>query len=417
MRRSVMALVMAGGRGTRLGPLTKDRAKPAVPFGGRYRIIDFALSNLINSNIFSVYVLTQFKCQSLLDHLNNAWNFGSALPSHFVKAVPAQMRRGAHWYAGTADSIFQNVHIIREGNPDLVAVLAGDHIYRMDINQWIQFHFQVGADVSVSCIPMDVQSAAGLFGIFEVDSNWRVLGFEEKPLAPKEIPGRPGVCLVSMGNYLFEPQSLIDELELDHQIHAEHDFGKTIMPELIDRRELFVYNYATNIVQGSSESERGYWRDVGTIDSYYQANMDLKSITPVFNLYNQKWPIRTSSHNSPPAKFVHDSKGRTGRAINSIVSEGTIVSGSVVSDSVLGRDIHVHSFCEIKDTIIFNEVTIGRGAKIRRAIIDKYVTIAPGDRIGYDREKDAERFYVTPSGIVIIAKQAKIAAKYSQAYI
>jgi len=408
MRKGVLAFVMAGGKGIRLGPMTNERAKPAVPFGGKYRIIDFALSNLVNSGITSIFVLTQFKCQSLIEHLSRAWQFGTGLPEFFVKAVPAQMRRGESWYNGTADAIFQNVHLIREREPDILAVFAGDHIYRMDIGQMIQFHVNTGAEITISAVPMPIETSRGNFGILEIDENQRAISFEEKPASPKEMPGQPGKCLVSMGNYLFERKALLDEIERDHVSHAIHDFGKSILPELINRRKVYVYNFLDNKIPGVTDTpEHGYWRDIGTIEAYYEANMDLKSVKPVFNLYNRHWPVRTSPHDGPPAKFVHDSEGRTGRGINSIISEGCIVSGALVRDSVIGRNVRANSYGEVVESVIFDGVEIGRGAKVHRAIIDKYAVIEPGDRVGFDLEADAKRFYVSPSGLVVIARQQK----------
>jgi len=403
MRKRVLAFIMAGGRGTRLGPLTRHRAKPAVPFGGKFRIIDFVLSNFINSGIYSIFVLTQFKSQSLVEHIRNAWSFGSVLTDHFVSVVPAQMRVGENWYKGTADAIYQNLNLIWERNLDSVAVFGGDHIYRMDITQMVQYHDGKDADATVSALPVPV-SQAGRFGILEVDENLKIMGFEEKPQNPKTMPNQPDMVLASMGNYIFKPSSLESALKIDSDMTSAHDFGRDILPMMQKNMNVYAYDFRTNEVPGVGPREKGYWRDVGDIDSYYQANMDLKDFEPVFNLYNQQWPIRTSAHSEPPAKFIHSAQGRTGHAINSIVSEGCIISGSTVMDSVLGRNVRVHSFSEISDSIILDSVTIGRGCTIRRAIIDKYVTIPPNTKIGLELETDRRNYHVTDSGIVVIAR-------------
>jgi len=406
MRKKILAFIMAGGKGTRLGPLTRDRAKPAVPFGGKYRIIDFVLSNFINSGIYSIYVLTQFKSQSLTEHIRNAWTFSSILGDQFVTAIPAQMRTGESWYKGTADAIYQNFHVIRERDPEIVAVFGGDHIYRMDITQMVHFHGERNADATISAIPFHI-SQARKFGIIEVDENWQVIGFQEKPANPKPIPGRQDMALVSMGNYLFNPGPLENALQADAGLKSTHDFGHDILPRIYKGMKVYAYDFGNNVVPGVEPKERGYWRDVGDIDSYYHANMDLKDFEPVFNLYNRKWPIRTSEHSDPPAKFIHSAMGRTGHALNSIVGEGCIISGSTIRDSVLGRNVHVHSFSEISDSIIFDSVTIGRGCRIHRCIIDKYVTIAPNTSIGLNREEDRRKYFVTESGIVVIGRSPK----------
>jgi glucose-1-phosphate adenylyltransferase len=406
MRKRILAFIMAGGKGTRLEPLTRDRAKPAVPFGGRYRIIDFVLSNFVNSGVHSIYVLTQFKSQSLTEHIQNAWTFSSILGDQFVTVVPAQMRRGESWYKGTADAIYQNFHVISERNPDIVAVFGGDHIYRMDITQMVQYHSEKNADATISAIPFPIEEGHK-FGILEVDEDWRVVGFQEKPAQAKPIPGQPDKALVSMGNYLFNAGALEKALTADADKETSHDFGHDILPRIYRSMKVYAYDFRTNVVPGVELKERGYWRDVGDLDSYYYANMDLKDFEPVFNLYNREWPIRTSVHSDPPAKFVHTSEGRTGHALNSIVSEGCIISGSTVRDCVLGRNVHIHSFSEVTESILMDQVTIGRGCRIRRCIMDKYVTIEPGTSIGIDREADRKKYHVTDSGIVVIARSPK----------
>jgi glucose-1-phosphate adenylyltransferase len=402
-----LALVMAGGQGTRLHPLTRDRAKPAVPFGGKYRIIDFVLSNLVNSGIYSIYVLVQWRSQSLIEHLKDGWQFGGMLPDHFVIPVPAQMRMGETWYQGTADAIFQNLNLIDDTKPDLVAVFGADHIYRMDIQQMIEFHLERKAAVSVATLPVPVEEG-NQFGILDVDSGLRVAGFDEKPSAPRAMPGAPGMCLASMGNYLFNPDVLREALIEDSIKDASHhDFGRDLLPSLIPRVPVYAYNFMTNTIRGDSEVNLSYWRDVGTIDAYYEANMDLRDARPHLNLYNPYWPLRTAYYDQPPAKFVFDEGGRRGTAAHSVVSEGCIVSGGSVRNSVLGRSVFIHSYSAVEDSVVMDYVEIGRHARVRRAIIDKYVYVPEGEEIGYDLERDRQRFFVTESGLVVIPKGPK----------
>jgi glucose-1-phosphate adenylyltransferase len=402
-----LALVMAGGQGTRLHPLTRDRAKPAVPFGGKYRIIDFVLSNLINSGIYAIYVLVQWRSQSLIEHLKDGWQFGGMLPDHFVIPVPAQMRMGETWYQGTADAIFQNLNLIDDTKPDLVAVFGADHIYRMDIQQMIEFHMDRKAAVTVATLPVPVEEA-DQFGIIEVDSGLRVAGFEEKPKNANPMPGAPGRALASMGNYLFNPEVLREALIEDSiKENSHHDFGRDVIPGLIDRVPIYAYNFMTNRIRGDSEVNLSYWRDVGTLDTYYEANMDLRDALPHLNLYNPYWPLRTAYYDQPPAKFVFDENGRRGLALHSVISEGCIVSGGAIRNSVLGRSVLVHSYSQVEDSVIMDYAEIGRHAKIRRAIIDKNVYVPEGEEIGYDLERDRQRFFVTDSGLVVIPKGPK----------
>jgi glucose-1-phosphate adenylyltransferase len=403
-----LALVMAGGQGTRLHPLTRDRAKPAVPFGGKYRIIDFVLSSLVNSGIYAIYILVQWRSQSLIEHLKDGWQFGGMLPDHFVIPVPAQMRLGETWYQGTADAIFQNLNLMSDFQPDLVAVFGADHIYRMDIQQMISFHLDRKATVSVATLPVPVEEA-GQFGVLEVDSGLRVVGFQEKPQrAPSPLPGAPGKCLASMGNYLFHPevlrQALIDDSTSGG---SRHDFGHDLIPSLIDRVPVYAYNFMTNRIRGDSEVNLSYWRDVGTLDAYFEANMDLRDAQPHLDLYNPHWPLRTAYYNQPPAKFVFDENGRRGQALHSVISEGCIVSGGTVRNSVLGREVFIHSYSHVEDSVVMDYAEIGRHARIRRAIIDKYVYVPDGEEIGYDLERDRQRFFVTDSGLVVIPKGPK----------
>jgi glucose-1-phosphate adenylyltransferase len=399
---------MAGGQGTRLHPLTRDRAKPAVPFGGKYRIIDFVLSSLVNSGIYAIYILVQWRSQSLIEHLKDGWQFGGMLPDHFVIPVPAQMRLGETWYQGTADAIFQNLNLMSDFQPDLVAVFGADHIYRMDIQQMISFHLDRKAAVSVATLPVPVEEA-GQFGVLEVDSGLRVVGFQEKPQrAPSPLPGAPGKCLASMGNYLFHPevlrQALIDDSTSGG---SRHDFGHDLIPSLIDRVPVYAYNFMTNRIRGDSEVNLSYWRDVGTLDAYFEANMDLRDAQPHLDLYNPHWPLRTAYYNQPPAKFVFDENGRRGQALHSVISEGCIVSGGTVRNSVLGREVFIHSYSHVEDSVVMDYAEIGRHARIRRAIIDKYVNVPDGEEIGYDLERDRQRFFVTDSGLVVIPKGPK----------
>ncbi|HUN57470.1 MAG TPA: glucose-1-phosphate adenylyltransferase [Candidatus Binataceae bacterium] len=402
-----LALVMAGGQGTRLYPLTRDRAKPAVPFGGKYRIVDFVLSNLVNSQIYSIYVLVQWRSQSLIEHLKDGWQFGRILHDHFIVPVPAQMRLGESWYQGTADAIFQNLNLMDDFRPDLVAVFGADHIYRMDIAQMIEFHVERKAAITVATLPVPLHES-DQFGVLEVDSGLRVTGFDEKPKTARPMPGSRDQCLASMGNYLFDPTVLRAALIEDSQNHnSHHDFGRDLIPSLIERVPVYAYNFMTNRIRGDSEENFSYWRDVGTVEAYYEANMDLRDARPHLNLYNPFWPLRTAYYNQPPAKFVFNEDSRRGQALHSVISEGCIVSGGSIRNSVLGRSVFVHSYSQIDDSVVMDYSEIGRGARIRRAIIDKNVRIADGEEIGYDLERDRKRFFVTESGIVVIPKSPK----------
>jgi glucose-1-phosphate adenylyltransferase len=398
---------MAGGRGERLYPLTRDRAKPAVPFAGKYRIIDFVLSNLVNSGIYSIYVLTQFKSQSLVEHLQEGWLVSNPFRDYFVTPVAPQMRVGTDWYQGTADAVHQNLYLIQRSRPRSVAIFGADHIYKMNIRQMADFHWRNEADVTVSALPVPIEEASN-FGVIEVDRDFRVLSFEEKPSRPRPILGEPDRVLASMGNYLFETKALVDALEDDAaRAESDHDFGRDIFPRMVKRgARVQAYDFRTNRIPDiQKDEEPSYWRDVGTVKAYYEANIDMGSVAPSLNLYNRNWPIRTVSYSDPPAKFVFDENGRRGLALNSIVAEGTIVSGSVVRNSILGRNVRVHSFCLIEDSVIMNRVEIGRGSRIRRTIIDKNVYIPPGSEIGYDTAKDRERFTVSEGEIVVVPRQ------------
>lgn len=401
----VLAMVMAGGKGTRLFPLTQERAKPAVPFGGKYRIVDFVLSNLVNSGIYSTYVLTQFKAQSLMEHLKDGWRFGTLLRDQFVTIVPAQMRTGEEWYLGTADAIYQNINLIKRFAPDIVLIFGADHVYRMDIRQMIEFHIKNKADVTVSALPVPLEEASQ-FGIIQADKKGRIEGFQEKPKNPIPMPNDPTKALISMGNYIFNTDFLIDVLEEDAREDTEHDFGKSILPGIYKKSRLFVYDFMTNNVPGASEIERGYWRDVGTIKTYWETNMDLRRIDSTFNLYNTRWPIRTASYGAPPAKFCYDKKGKRGSVINSVVSEGCIVTGANLQDSVLGRNVHINSSAGIINSIIMDGVEIGEGCKINMAIIDKNVKIPAGTEIGYNYEEDRKKYFMDKESSIIVIPKA-----------
>lgn len=399
---SVLAIVLAGGKGTRLSPLTKERSKPAVPFGGKYRIVDFVLSSLVNSGIYSIYVLTQFKSQSLLQHLRNAWQFSDLLKDQFIIPVPAQMRKGEAWYEGTSDAIFQNIHLIGLSNPELVVVFGADHVYRMDVSHMLSYHREKGAMGTVAALPIPV-SQAEHFGTMEIDREWRIVDFHEKVSQPPEIPGRPGWALASMGNYVFETGTLVAELRRDAaRPDSDHDFGRNMLPEMVKELPIYAYDFGRNVVPGDLPENRGYWRDVGTIEAYYQANMDLRDVKPTLNLYNYRWPLRTAEYPEGPVKFTFNEEGRRGEALNSIVCEGCIIAGGQVFDSVLGRRVFVDNGAEILESIVMDSVHIGAGAKIRRAIVDKNARIPAGARIGYDVDQDRERYHVTDSGIVVV---------------
>jgi len=405
MKLRVLGVVLAGGKGARLYPLTRERAKPAVPFGGKYRIIDFVLSNLINSGIYSIYVLTQFKSQSLLQHLSDGWQFTNLLKDQFIIPVPAQMRKGETWYEGTTDAIYQNINLLEQADPHLVVVFGADHVYRMDVSQMIHFHEQKRSAGTVAALPVPVAQAAEL-GTMEIAPDWRIIGFREKVPDPPQIPGRPGWTLASMGNYIFDTRVLVQELHDDAaRPESDHDFGRNILPDLIHRFPVYAYDFQSNVIPGEERDNRGYWRDVGTIDSYYDANMDLRAVTPALNLFNRHWPLRTANYPGPPAKFTFNEDGRRGQALDSIVSEACIVSGGMVVNSVLGRRVFVHSYSLVEDCIIMDGCDIGRRARIRRAILDKNVQVPPGAEIGYDPERDRERYHVTESGITVVGGQ------------
>ncbi len=403
MQNRVLAFVLAGGKGTRLYPLTKERAKPAVPFGGRYRIVDFVLSNLINSGIYSIYVLIQFKSQSLLQHLRDGWEANSLLKSHFIIPVPAQMRSaGETWYRGTADAIFQNINLIEQTDPHTVVIFGADHIYRMNIREMIEFHYQKGAAVTVAAIPVDKQYSSE-FGVIETTADGSIIAFHEKRADAPTMPGDPDRVYASMGNYIFSTDVLMKELYADGaREDSSHDFGRDILPGMIGKVPMYAYDFQTNRIPGDPPNMEAYWRDVGTIDAYYEANMDLRAVSPSLNLYNRQWPLRTAGYQDAPAKFTFDDEGRRGQAIDTIVSGGSILSGGFARRSVIGRGVRMHASSHVEDSVIFDGCDIGRRAKIRRAILDKNVRVPEDATIGYDLEKDRQYHYVTDSGIVVV---------------
>ena len=398
----VLGMVLAGGRGERLYPLTRDRAKPAVPFGAIYRIIDFTLSNCIHSEIRRVYALTQYKSTSLHRHIQFGWNILSASLGEFIEAIPAQQRIDEHSYQGTADAIFQNIYTIQQERPDLILILSGDHIYKMDYRKMIDFHVEKKADLTVGAIRMDKRLSRE-FGVIQVNEEGQVIGFEEKPEEPKTIPGDPKGILASMGVYVFPTETLVRRLIEDARSDSTHDFGRDIIPVMIQKDLVFAFDFRKGDRGGT-----GYWRDVGTVDAYFEANMDLISVTPQLNLYDSQWPIFTYQSPYPPAKTVLEEEGRMGTAINSIVSNGCIISGGSVKRSVLSPRVAVHSYAEVQDSILLEGVDIGRRAKVRRTIIDKDVEIPPKMEIGYDLDEDAKRFTVTSSGIVVVPRGMRL---------
>jgi glucose-1-phosphate adenylyltransferase len=403
MQARVLAFVLAGGKGTRLYPLTKERAKPAVPFGGRYRIVDFVLSNLINSGIYSIYVLIQFRSQSLLQHLSEGWGTSGLLKEHFIIPVPAQMRStDEKWFRGTADALYQNINLIEQATPDYVAVFGADHIYRMNIREMLEFHITKGAKATVAAIPVERRFASE-FGVIETASDGRIIAFHEKNPDAPSMPGDPGRVFASMGNYIFSTATLLEELHADAaNPDSIHDFGRNILPSMVGRSELYAYDFQTNRIPGDPSEQQPYWRDVGTIESYYDASMDLRAVSPALNLYNRQWPLRTAGYSDAPAKFIFDEQGRRGQAIDSIVAGGSILSGGMVRGSVIGRHVRVHSGAVVEDSVIFDNCDIGRGARVRRAILDKNVRVPPNATIGFDLEQDRRLYHVTESGIVVV---------------
>jgi len=403
-------MILAGGEGKRLHPLTLDRAKPAVPFGGRYRIIDIVLSNFVNSGLARIKVLTQYKSASLEEHIARVWRLSPIL-DQFIEAIPAQQRTGKQWYRGSADAVFQCQHVIDDEKPDYVAIFGGDHIYKMDVRQMISWHIHEEAEATIACIPVP-RGEARDFGVVEIDDKGRVIAFHEKVENPPGMPGNPDMCLASMGNYVFDTEVLMRELNEDApREDSKHDFGHDILPRMVTAgKKVVVYDFAKNDVPGEDAVGKGYWRDVGTLEAYWQAQMDLIEIQPSFNLYNTRWPIRTGVTHDPPAKFVFrdEAHARVGIATDSLVSHGCIISGGRIHRSVLSVGCRINSFSEVEESVLFERVRIGRHARLRRCIVDKDVEIPPGAEIGFDRERDQARFEVTSGGIIVIPKRAKL---------
>jgi glucose-1-phosphate adenylyltransferase len=404
--RRIFGMVLAGGEGKRLMPLTADRAKPAVPFGGSYRLIDFALSNLINSGVRRIVVLTQYKSHSLDRHISQTWRMSPLLGS-YVASVPAQQRLGKRWFSGSADAILQSMNLLSDETPDYIMVVGADHVYRMDFDQMLDAHIASGKGVTVAAIRQPM-SLAREFGVIEIDEKDPsvIAAFKEKPSDPRGLPDSTDEVLASMGNYVFTAQALIDAIERDGTLEdSSHDMGGDIIPYMVARSDAGVYDFTFNEIPGATNRDKSYWRDVGTIDSYFDAHMDLISVMPVFNLYNTEWPIFTQQINLPPAKFVHDGEGNQGRTTDSIVSLGTVVSGGIVERSVLSPWVKINSHALVTDSILLDGVVIGRNATVRRAILDKSVVVADGASVGIDRQRDIDRgFTVTESGITVVAK-------------
>jgi glucose-1-phosphate adenylyltransferase len=407
MMHKVITYIMAGGKGERLFPLTRDRAKPAVPFGGIYRIIDFTLNNCINSGLRRIYVLTQYKSASLQRHVRLGWNILPSELGQFIEILPAQQRVGETWYLGTADAIYQNIYTIEDENADEVLILAGDHVYKMNYYKMIDSFRETDSDLMVGVVEVSKDKSPHL-GVIEVDTAGRVKGFQEKPRSPKTIPSDPDKIYASMGIYVFKKDILVEELLEDVKSKGStHDFGKDIIPQMLQKgRKVFIYNF-----QDENKREAVYWRDIGTIDAYYEANMDLVQVNPQFNLYDNEWPIRTYQEQFPPVKTVfagEEIAGRVGLVLDSLVSSGSIISGGRVQRAILSPNVRIHSYSQVYDSILMEGVNVGRYAKIKKAIIDKDVDIPQGTVIGYDPKEDKKRFHVTESGIVVVAKGTEI---------
>ncbi|HUO33942.1 MAG TPA: glucose-1-phosphate adenylyltransferase [Candidatus Acidoferrum sp.] len=397
--RKALGVLLAGGQGERLWPLTRDRAKPAVPFGGVYRIIDLTLSNCLNSDLHRVFVLSQYKALSLNRHVRRGW---SGLMGHgcFIEVLPPQMRVSQHWYQGTADAVYQNIYSIGSEQSNYVFILSGDHIYKMNYQKMLDQHVDAGADVTVAILELTPEEASRRFGVLETDADGRIIGFEEKPVNPKRSRVHPDKVNASLGIYLFNTQLLVPVLIADAEDPSSaHDFGKDILPRILHKHRVFAYNFSD-----PSRKETSYWRDVGTIDAYHESNMDLVAVTPEFNLYDKSWPLHTWQQQYPPAKFVFNDPDRMGVATDSIVAGGSIISGGRVNRSVLGYDVRVNSYCEVEDSIIFNHVNIGRHSRIRHAIIDRHVDLPEGTVIGYDLEADRARYSISEGGVVIVVR-------------
>jgi glucose-1-phosphate adenylyltransferase len=399
--RDTVAIVLAGGRGSRLGPLTDWRAKPAVPFAGKFRIIDFTLSNCVNSGIRRVGICTQYKAQSLIRHVQRGWSFLDGRFNEFVELLPAQQRVTADWYKGTADAVYQNLDILRSHHPEFVLLLAGDHVYKMDYARMMCDHVQRGADMTIACVEVPIAEASA-FGVMQVDDAGRIVGFQEKPANPRPVPGRSDVALASMGIYGYSAATLFRELERDaHDAASSHDFGKDLIPRAIaEGQRVIAHRFEESCV--NVHEGRCYWRDVGTIDAFWEANLDLTHVTPDLNLYDEQWPIWTYQEQLPPAKFVFDTEDRRGVALESIVSGGCVISGATIRRSLLFSNVRVHSYSLVEDSVVLSNVDIARHCVLKRAVIDKDCRLPPGTEVGVDPEEDRKRFYVTPSGITLV---------------
>ncbi|MFA6309846.1 MAG: glucose-1-phosphate adenylyltransferase [Sterolibacterium sp.] len=407
LTRATFAMVLAGGRGSRLQQLTDWRAKPAVPFGGKFRIIDFTLSNCVNSGIRRIGVATQYKAQSLIHHLQHGWSFLDGRFDEFIDLLPAQQQITENWYRGTADAVFQNLDVLRRNRPKYVMILSGDHVYKMDYSRMLAEHVEKQAELSVACMDVPVAEASA-FGVMGVDAEQRVVSFAEKPEHAESIPGRPDRALVSMGVYVFNAEFLYEQLIRDSDdSKSSHDFGKDLIPHVLPRYRVFAHGFAGSCVGTNHEvpDEIPYWRDVGTIDAYWEANMELTKVTPDLNIYDEDWPIWTYQEQLPPAKFVFDDDGRRGMAVDSLVSGGNIISGAEVRRSMLFSQVQVHSYALVEDAVILPKVDIGRSARLRRVIIDKYCRIPAGLTVGYDAVEDRKRFHVTEKGITLITPE------------
>jgi glucose-1-phosphate adenylyltransferase len=408
---NVFGIVLAGGEGKRLMPLTLDRAKPAVPFGGNYRLIDFALSNLVNADFRRIVVLTQYKSHSLDRHIAQTWHL-SPLLGNYVTPVPAQMRRGPYWFSGSADAIYQNLNLLNDERPDYVAVFGADNIYRMDPRQMIEQHIETGAAVTVAALRAPL-SQADQFGVIEAGPDGHTItAFREKPKDAVGLADAPDQVFASMGNYLFSTDALIEAVTSDAEAsESSHDMGGNIVPMLVGSGAAHVYDFSKNVVPGESERDHGYWRDVGTLDAFYDAHMDLVSVDPVFNLYNREWPILTWQEPLPPAKFVFDEEGRRGHAVDSMVCAGVVISGAIARRSVLSPGVHLHSFAEVDGSVLMQNVDVGRDAVVRKAILDKNVCIEPGAQVGVDHDVDRERgFAISDGGVTVVGKGAVVRA-------
>jgi glucose-1-phosphate adenylyltransferase len=397
-RRRVLAIIMAGGKGERLEPLTRERSKPAVPFGGRYRVVDFVLSNFVNSGILSLYVLVQYKSQSLIEHLRLGWRSGGLVADHFVTVVPPQMRMGQMWYRGTADAVLQNLHLVEDFHPDLVAIFGADHVYRMDVNQMIEFHETRRACVTVAALPVPARQASG-FGVIGIDGDGRIVSFEEKPARPRPIPDRPDHAFASMGNYLFDRDTLIETLLEDARRSTDHDFGRTIIPELLPTGRVFAYDFQSNEVPGLRPYEdRSYWRDIGTIESYWRAHMDLLGDTPRLDLDNASWPILASRYHGPAARILG------GEIENAHIGEGSLVRHATVRSSILGRGVQVGEGCRVEDSIVMDGTHLEKGVRLRRAIVDRFNVLPRDTVVGEDPAEDERRYFRDRTGIVVIPR-------------